>query len=717
MGYCRTLNGPGNRLIKQYVQMGGKYLGLCAGGYYGSARCEFEVGKQGMEVLGDRELAFFPGTCRGLAFPGFQYHSEAGTRAAQLAVHQENFSGAVVQGLRSYYNGGGVFVDAGAYADRGVEVLASYTEIVAVDTGVDKAAVVYCKVGEGAAILTGPHPEFSGANLSIGDPSGPKDYDKVIDALVADEQLRVDFMKGCLGKLGLVVSDDVSAVPSLSKLHLSAARPSIVGDLLSTWREAGIVDRDGELYVIRGENDTFVIEEQGPTRWDLTSMVEAIGDSVSDLLTSTQQSQIIDYNAVTKTVVAHDRQLPESKETAHFNHHAFYSHLQNYHRLARNADARFGSTLLYGEVVTSTSTMLEKNTTLLSHMPIGLTATATTQVAGRGRGSNVWVSPPGSLMFSTVMRHSMALSNAAPVVFVQYLAALAIVAGIKKYDRGYEKLPIKLKWPNDIYALDWSSAKESYVKIGGILVNSSYAGGDYTLVCGIGLNVNNSAPTTSISMLAKKAGLPGLTLERLLASVLAQFEALYTRFCRTGFDSELEQQYYSDWLHTDQVVTLETENGARARIKGITKDWGLLIAEELGTDSSTTPRKRQPHFKHFQDTHTHSDMPKETKTTRGAAKKAGKADGGRKKKDPNQPKRGLSAYMFFANEQREKVREDNPGIKFGEVGKLLGEKWKALSEKQKAPYEAKAATDKKRYETEKAAYTAGGVADDDEDDE
>lgn len=33
--------------------------------------------------------------------------------------------------------------------------------------------------------------------------------------------------------------------------------------------------------------------------------------------------------------------------------------------------------------------------------------------------------------------------------------------------------------------------------------------------------------------------------------------------------------------------------------------------------------------------------------------------------DPNAPKRGLSAYMFFANDQREKVREDNPGIKFG----------------------------------------------------
>ncbi|KAF3007562.1 Non-histone chromosomal protein 6 [Curvularia kusanoi] len=95
-------------------------------------------------------------------------------------------------------------------------------------------------------------------------------------------------------------------------------------------------------------------------------------------------------------------------------------------------------------------------------------------------------------------------------------------------------------------------------------------------------------------------------------------------------------------------------------------------------------------------------MPKE-KVTRGKGKTAA---AGKKKKDPNAPKRGLSAYMFFANEQRDKVREENPGIKFGEVGKMLGEKWKALSEKQRTPYEAKAAADKKRYEEEKAAYQA-----------
>ena len=62
--------------------------------------------------------------------------------------------------------------------------------------------------------------------------------------------------------------------------------------------------------------------------------------------------------------------------------------------------------------------------------------------------------------------------------------------------------------------------------------------------------------------------------------------------------------------------------------------------------------------------------------------------------------------MFFANEQRDKVRTDNPDLKFGDVGKVLGSKWKELSEAQKAPYEKKAALDKKRYEDEKAAYNA-----------
>lgn len=166
--YCRTLNGEGNKRISQFVERGGAYLGLCAGGYYGSKRCEFEVGDNKMEVVGDRELAFYPGTCRGCAFPGFVYHSEVGARAVELRVEKNALGeGSIPAVFRSYYNGGGVFVDAPRYRDRGVEVLASFTEQINVDPGEGAAAVVYCKVGEGGAVLTSPHPESVFISMGI----------------------------------------------------------------------------------------------------------------------------------------------------------------------------------------------------------------------------------------------------------------------------------------------------------------------------------------------------------------------------------------------------------------------------------------------------------------------------------------------------------------------------------------------------------------------
>jgi biotin--protein ligase len=36
------------------------------------------------------------------------------------------------------------------------------------------------------------------------------------------------------------------------------------------------------------------------------------------------------------------------------------------------------------------------------------------------------------------------------------------------------------------------------------------------------------------------------------------------------------------------VVTVESEGGLRARIKGVTRDWGLLLAEELDREGGPT---------------------------------------------------------------------------------------------------------------------------------
>ncbi|GAB7363651.1 hypothetical protein MBLNU230_g4221t1 [Neophaeotheca triangularis] len=600
MGYCRVLNGEGNRRIKNYVSMGGAYLGLCAGGYYGSEKCEFEVGKvkEGMEVVGDRELSFFPGTCRGLAFPGFVYHSEAGTRAAELKINKSAFPSNVAGSLedfRSYYNGGGVFVDAEKWVGKHVEILASYGGELAVESGKGKAAVVYCKNGDGNVILTGPHPEFSGGSIGTTDPANPN-LPSIVSALTTDEKKRSSFMGACLSKLGLTVSEETQALPQLSALHLCSSTPSAVTKLLRSWQDEKLISRDGEHEVIVGENDTFQLTK-GST-FDMEAIARAIKEANS---TQDDASATPDYNVQTKHLMAHEETPPSIAGPPPFSHSAFFSSLSEYDTKTTSPHA-FGKILLYGETVTSTSTLLEKNPTLLATLPTGTTATATRQVAGRGRGANVWVSPPGSLMFSTVMRHSMALSQTAPVVFIQYIAALAISAGIRNYDTGYERLPIRLKWPNDIYALGptksprlksdniAASKRDDYVKIGGILVNSSYSGGDYTLIPGIGLNVLNSSPTTSLATLCEHYNLPPPTLEKLLASILSQFEMLYTDFCRSGFDERFRELYYKAWLHGEQIVTLEQEGGVRARIKGITKDWGLLVAEELGWEDRPTGR-------------------------------------------------------------------------------------------------------------------------------
>ncbi|KII84070.1 hypothetical protein PLICRDRAFT_46399 [Plicaturopsis crispa FD-325 SS-3] len=116
-------------------------------------------------------------------------------------------------------------------------------------------------------------------------------------------------------------------------------------------------------------------------------------------------------------------------------------------------------------------------------------------------------------------------------------------------------------------------------------------------------------------------------------------------------------------------------------------------------------------------------MPKDsTKPKRKAAEKATKATRGTKaKKDPKAPKRALSAYMFFSQDWRERIKTENPDAGFGEVGKLLGAKWKELDDEEKKPYIEQAAQDKVRAEDEKSAYDSKPKApasdEGDEDDE
>ena len=302
---------------------------------------------------------------------------------------------------------------------------------------------------------------FAPANLQP-QPSMPR-YQDLIDQITADDRSRVDFFRACLARLGLEAASDESLIPPLSSLHLSSAAGDRVTELLCAWEDA--IERKNGQELIRAEGDVFQICSD--SAWDVKGLKESL-DAPEDVYGLEGEDGVLDYSAITKRIIAHEDALPSTEVTPRFDHGRFFSSLQRYQKIEGRAEA-WGEVLLYGDVVTSTNLLLYKsvsplasilwshaanqmprNPKITSKLPTGFTFTASTQVTGRGRGTNVWVAPPGSLLFSVVINHPGHLAASRPIVFVQYIAAIAIVEAIRSYGSGYGDLPIKLKWPNDI---------------------------------------------------------------------------------------------------------------------------------------------------------------------------------------------------------------------------------------------------------------------------
>jgi HMG (high mobility group) box len=81
--------------------------------------------------------------------------------------------------------------------------------------------------------------------------------------------------------------------------------------------------------------------------------------------------------------------------------------------------------------------------------------------------------------------------------------------------------------------------------------------------------------------------------------------------------------------------------------------------------------------------------------------------GGKKKKakkDPDAPKRNMSAYFLYSIHIRPTVKEENPEATFGDIARLISEKFKSLSAKERKIWDDKAISDKDRYESQMEAY-------------
>lgn len=75
-----------------------------------------------------------------------------------------------------------------------------------------------------------------------------------------------------------------------------------------------------------------------------------------------------------------------------------------------------------------------------------------------------------------------------------------------------------------------------------------------------------------------------------------------------------------------------------------------------------------------------------------------------KTRDPNAPKKNMSAYLMYQNTMRESFRTENPGMTFGQLSKFTSAMYKSLTPEEKARWEEAALQDKARYEAEMANY-------------
>merc|ERR1711990_411449 len=132
----------------------------------------------------------------------------------------------------------------------------------------------------------------------------------------------------------------------------------------------------------------------------------------------------------------------------------------------------------------------------------------------------------------------------------------------------------------------------------------------------------------------------------------------------------------------------ESSKEAKGKEASISKE-GQKASSKEGKEASTKKVKKPKKAK--------KPVPKKVKKPK---RKKGQ------KKDKNAPKRAMSAFFLFAQDERPKVKAANPSASIGDIGKELGARWAKCPAAAKAGYEKKAGALKVKQQAEMAKYKA-----------
>jgi len=188
------------------------------------------------------------------------------------------------------------------------------------------------------------------------------------------------------------------------------------------------------------------------------------------------------------------------------------------------------------------------------------------QSQGRGRQGRTWSCPPhAGLLFSFLLRHPLT-SGSRPT-----LLPLAVGLGACEALRDATGLPLRTKWPNDL----WIDGR----KVAGILVEAR-AGA--AVVVGMGVNVRVAAADTALPFATTLAA-HGATVRRetLFAVLLAGIERRVEDWRAGNFESVL-----GAWSETDTVlgrhIEVETAHGRMSGRAVAVTGHGLLQVDVDG---------------------------------------------------------------------------------------------------------------------------------------
>ena len=203
--------------------------------------------------------------------------------------------------------------------------------------------------------------------------------------------------------------------------------------------------------------------------------------------------------------------------------------------------------------------------------PDGTVVWARVQRAGRGRRGRSWVSPPGNLYVSVILRPACEARSVAQLSFVAALAVHDLVDGLL-LGRA------RCKWPNDVL-VDGG-------KVAGVLLESALGPGGRAdwVVLGIGVNLANhpgiEGPIPSTSLV--DAGASALAPEDALPSVLAALARRRQEWETQGF-AAVRRAWLARAHGLGGPVTVV--NGARRLtgvFEGLDEEGALVLAQPGG---------------------------------------------------------------------------------------------------------------------------------------